>query len=99
MEEETSSLADDLFRNVPLVNHAETQATEPIQIPEIQPQIKEEVAEPPTTPIEPEITTPVPVVDQEAETDAEEISRPHPFLIWNNLRQARCRVLPKGPAF
>ena len=99
VEEEASSLADDLFRNVPLVNHAETQATEPIQIPEIQPQIKAEVVELPSTPIEPEITTPVPVVDQEAEPEEEEISTSSPVFDLEQFKTGALQSVAKGAGF
>lgn len=64
-EEENNSLADDLFRNVPLVNHSETQPT----IPELEPEAKPEALQ--TVPIEPEITTEIPVADQESEENAQ----------------------------
>ncbi len=70
IEEENGSLADDLFKNVPLVNLSSASETKTEIEPETQPETQPE--EPPFTPSEPEIvpqeTTVEPITEDETQS-------------------------------
>ena len=93
IEEENSSLADDLFRNVPLVNLSTTPEDKPETEPETRPELQPE--EPPVASVEPEI------IPQEhmAELAKKEEAQPAPIFDMEQFKADALHSVAKGASF
>lgn len=93
IEEENSSLADDLFRNVPLVNLSTAPEVKPETEPETRPELQPE--EPPVAPVEPEIIPQQPL----AEPTKKEESQPAPIFDMEQFKADALHSVAKGASF
>jgi len=88
VEEETSSLAEDLFRNVPLVNHS--------AIPEAKPEPQQQ--EPAVEPAQPEIIAEEPEIEPETTEEAKE-AQSAPVFDVEQFKTGALQSVAKGTRF